>query len=209
MRSDTLRSVSELSWRDARVSDACGVLVRIDPSSPMSNCNTIDSVCVYPRTSIVAQALLSLVILTTIQAQDFKDVAGDGLIGRRTLPLAYPRGSRVLMAVLLPAWSLLLSYMYAEAGAMLIACTILLGTATGVRFLFESSRKRDEESYMFYNVSDDCQSGTCHLRHRSSHCYQLWLLALHVIPFVKGSSISASAILLGLRSDNIHNAVLF
>ncbi|EPS93154.1 hypothetical protein FOMPIDRAFT_1093562, partial [Fomitopsis schrenkii] len=38
----------------------------------------------------IPHVLASLVIITTIQAQDFQDATGDAARGRRTLPLVYP-----------------------------------------------------------------------------------------------------------------------
>ncbi|EIW64971.1 uncharacterized protein TRAVEDRAFT_93217, partial [Trametes versicolor FP-101664 SS1] len=42
--------------------------------------------CDWKATSVAAQVLNALVILTTIQAQDFQDIEGDQLSGRWTLP---------------------------------------------------------------------------------------------------------------------------
>ncbi len=122
------------------------------------NCPSADAICAYPAKSALTQTLLSLVILTTIQAQDFKDVHGDSLIGRRTLPLMYPRGSRVLMAILLPTWSVLFTYCYADAGRLLPTCTVLLGAATGARFFFQRSEAQDKKTYLYYNVRTMCAS---------------------------------------------------
>lgn len=57
------------------------------------------------------------------------------------------------MAILLPAWSLLLSYLYSGAGEPLLTCTILLGITTALRFFFLRSREQDGTSYLSYNVS--------------------------------------------------------
>ena len=97
--------------------------------------------------------LISLVIFTTIQAQDFKDVEGDKLIARRTLPIVYPFASRLLTAALIPIWSLFLVYRYQDASAFAVIGTLALGLSTGARFFLERTRDEDKKSYVLYNVS--------------------------------------------------------
>ena len=109
--------------------------------------------CVAAAASLIAQVLISLVIFTTIHALDFKDVDGDGLIGRRTLPILYPVVSRLCTAALIPFWSLLLAYHYRDASPLISAGTVVLGLSTGVRFASMDSRDADKTSGVMYNVS--------------------------------------------------------
>ena len=109
--------------------------------------------CVSAATALISQLLISLVIFTTIQAQDFKDVEGDKLIARRTLPIVYPSASRLLTAALIPIWSLLLVYRYHDASAFALIGTLALGLSTGARFFLVRTRDEDKKSYVLYNVS--------------------------------------------------------
>lgn len=97
--------------------------------------------------------LISLVIFTTIHALDFKDIEGDGLIGRRTLPILYPLVSRLCTAALIPFWSLLLAYHYRDASPLISLGTIVLGLSTGARFAWKRTREADRTSGVLYNVS--------------------------------------------------------
>ncbi|KAI0828274.1 UbiA prenyltransferase family-domain-containing protein [Trametes gibbosa] len=114
--------------------------------------------------AVAAQVLNALVIVSTIQAQDFQDTAGDRLTGRRTLPIVFPRCSRWTMPVLLAAWSTFLAT-YWRASAVHAAVLVAMGAPAGVRFVLYDSASADRQSYRMYN---------------------LWLCAVHVTPFVAG-----------------------
>ncbi|KAI0752518.1 UbiA prenyltransferase family [Daedaleopsis nitida] len=124
--------------------------------------------CVAAAASLIAQVLISLVIFTTIHALDFKDIEGDGLIGRRTLPILYPLVSRLCTAALIPFWSLLLAYHYRDASPLISLGTVVLGLSTGARFAWKRSREADKMSGALYNI---------------------WLCFLHVMPFVGSSMV--------------------
>ncbi|KAJ8473053.1 hypothetical protein ONZ51_g8103 [Trametes cubensis] len=62
--------------------------------------------------SLAIHVVNALIIMTTIQAQDFKDVEGDAAIGRETLPILYPDASRVVTAALIPIWSVLVTRLW-------------------------------------------------------------------------------------------------
>ncbi|KAF8993244.1 hypothetical protein BDQ17DRAFT_1453433 [Cyathus striatus] len=55
--------------------------------------------------SVKAIALSSIIIFTTIHAQDFSDVDGDRTLGRVTFPMYAPELSRVTILVAPPLWS--------------------------------------------------------------------------------------------------------
>ncbi|KAI0662475.1 UbiA prenyltransferase family-domain-containing protein [Cubamyces menziesii] len=107
--------------------------------------------CTPKLTSIAAQVLNALVILTTIQAQDFQDTEGDRATGRTTLPIVFPRSSRWAMIVLLTAWSTLLSA-YWQTSAVHAALLALSGAAVGSRFVLYQDAASDRLSYRLYNV---------------------------------------------------------
>lgn len=111
--------------------------------------------CDWEATSVAAQVLNALVILTTIQAQDFQDIEGDQLSGRWTLPIAFPRSSRWAMPVLLTAWSVLLAT-YWRASPIHTMILILLGAIPGLRFALGGSASADRTSYRLYNVCIIC-----------------------------------------------------
>ncbi|KAH9891043.1 UbiA prenyltransferase family-domain-containing protein [Cubamyces lactineus] len=111
--------------------------------------------CTPKSTSIAAQVLNALVILTTIQAQDFQDTEGDRATGRTTLPIVFPRSSRWAMIVLLTAWSTLLSA-YWRASAVHAVLLVLSGAAVGSRFVLYQDAVPDRLSYRLYNVRALC-----------------------------------------------------
>lgn len=100
----------------------------------------------------IPHALASLVILTTVQAQDFQDAVGDAARGRRTLPLVFPRSSRAFTALAIPAWALVLS-VYSRLGPMVAFPFVALGVYVGARFLWDATEAGDRRSYVYYNVS--------------------------------------------------------
>ncbi len=135
-------------------------------------------------TSVAAQVLNALVILTTIQAQDFQDIEGDQLTGRWTLPVAFPRSSRWAMPVLLTAWSVFLAA-YWRASPVHTAILVVLGAIPGLRFALGDGASADRTSYRLYNVrviyflALGVRAAILMLMPT-----QLWLCAVHVTPFV-------------------------
>jgi UbiA prenyltransferase family len=59
---------------------------------------------------MISFAINALIILSTIHAQDFHDEVGDKLMGRRTIPIVWPEGSRIGSLVMLVGWSIGLSW---------------------------------------------------------------------------------------------------
>lgn len=94
----------------------------------------------------------SLVILTTIQAQDFPDVDGDAAIGRVTLPIYAPELSRLITLLATTMWSIYLSWFWGvgNASAMIM---VLTGTYVGYRYYMRRNILSDKRSYVLYNVS--------------------------------------------------------
>lgn len=92
------------------------------------------------------------IFATTIQAQDFKDTAGDVLVGRQTLPLVHPALARPTLMIALAIWSIALSFVW-NLNAETALLFNILGAAVGGRFIFKTSTKADQRSFYLYNVS--------------------------------------------------------
>ncbi|KAG0696315.1 hypothetical protein DFH29DRAFT_951749 [Suillus ampliporus] len=111
-------------------------------------------------TSITALSCSALVILVTIHAQDFADVNGDRRLGRRTLPIVAPEGSRIYMLCVLP----LLSFALVSFWSLGPLCSILfvsMGSWVGLRYFFFRGEICDQSNYWLYNV---------------------WLMSAHILP---------------------------
>lgn len=102
-------------------------------------------------TMILAVSLSAGIFATTIQAQDFKDVRGDSLIGRKTLPIVLPSLARPTLSIALLAWSLSLSYIW-RLDVITASALIMLSCIVGSRFVFIQDEKRDQISFYWYNV---------------------------------------------------------
>ena len=98
-----------------------------------------------------AQLAFALVVLTTIPAQDFRDVIGDAQIGRKTFPMLYPAASRILIPLSLIAWSMLLPELW-HTGPVLGSVLGALGLTIAVRFWLWRHAEADRKSYYLYNV---------------------------------------------------------
>lgn len=120
--------------------------------------------CSLSNRTLLAQLISSLIVLTTIHSQDFEDVEGDRIQGRRTLPLVFPQASRTIMVILLPAWSLFLSF-YWRSGSLYCATLLGLGIALAARYLFLRSQKSDRMSYILYNVRMSTRSSRILLKY--------------------------------------------
>ncbi|THU92638.1 hypothetical protein K435DRAFT_671769 [Dendrothele bispora CBS 962.96] len=92
------------------------------------------------------------IICTSAHAQDFRDMRGDAMKKRSTLPLSFPSFSRLTMPILLIAWSFVLGYV-CHTNATVHATLLLLAFVTGVRFLAFRDPHADQTSYNLYNVS--------------------------------------------------------
>lgn len=88
-----------------------------------------------PRTVRVAVQLSTAVLASTLHAQDFKDVSGDRLTGRCTLPIIFPFGARLSVALGIPLWSICLSRVW-RLDPLSASAFVLYSAYTGVRFCF-------------------------------------------------------------------------
>ena len=96
--------------------------------------------------------LSATVFTTTIQAQDFEDIEGDLKIGRRTLPIVYPRLARYSMLVGLPMWSVTASGIW-DLDMVMSGLLTTLSIFIGLRSVLFSDVDSDRTTYVWYNVS--------------------------------------------------------
>lgn len=105
-----------------------------------------------PRRVDLALKVIPLIIATTVQAQDFRDVDGDTANGRTTLPIIWPVGSRCITFASIVLWSAFLA-----CASTVNFCTGLLFTlgsfGVALRFVLVQDKKGDGRSYLWYNVS--------------------------------------------------------
>ncbi|KIJ55028.1 hypothetical protein M422DRAFT_24887 [Sphaerobolus stellatus SS14] len=107
--------------------------------------------CTTKSSGIPAQLIIALIIGTTIQAQDFRDVEGDLQLNRKTIPIVWPKLSRATMPLLLCGWSI---YILASRQPHFALSLILMALAsyTGCRFTFMKDAPSDRRSYLLYNI---------------------------------------------------------
>ena len=100
----------------------------------------------------ISFAINALIILSTIHAQDFRDKVGDEFMGRQTLPIVWPEGSRILILMMLTAWTVGLSW---ACGLTPIFSVPFCALAffIGLRFFWKRTADADRRSYQYYNVS--------------------------------------------------------
>jgi 4-hydroxybenzoate polyprenyltransferase len=101
--------------------------------------------------AISAIRLSACMLASTYHVQDFKDVEGDRLIGRRTLPIVHPKQARKTIIVGLLIWSAVLVDIW-ELDVFSAAALISLGALVGVRFLIYKTIPDDQVSFVLYNV---------------------------------------------------------
>jgi 4-hydroxybenzoate polyprenyltransferase len=92
-------------------------------------------------------------ILTTLHAQDFADVEGDSKGGRKTFPILFPTGSRIVASAAMVFWSTFLCQLW-SIGPIYTLIFVLLGCWLSTRFWFERSVDADKTSYVVYNVRE-------------------------------------------------------
>jgi 4-hydroxybenzoate polyprenyltransferase len=101
--------------------------------------------------TVISFMINALIIFSTTHAQDFRDEVGDKLIGRRTIPIVWPKGSRVGIFVMLIAWSVGLSWAFGLASFFSVPFC-MSAVLIGLRFLRKRTADADQRSYYYYNV---------------------------------------------------------
>lgn len=104
------------------------------------------------NTAILAIFLSASIFATTIHAQDFEDVPGDKVIGRRTLPIVHPSWARFTVIATLSAWSFGLWYIW-DLDATVASTFCALAFFVGYRYIALTSIAQDQTSFKWYNVS--------------------------------------------------------
>lgn len=101
---------------------------------------------------MAAIGISSGILATTYQAQDLKDIHGDRIAGRRTLPIVAPTIARFSVSGGLLIWSLGLAALWQlQWDALLIFLAPAVFTA--YRFLILKTVPEDQVSFYWYNVS--------------------------------------------------------
>ena len=104
------------------------------------------------ETGKLAVQLTITVFTSTVHCQDFKDVEGDRLTGRCTVPIMFPVASRLVVGLGLPIWSYLLCCIWDVDWFCTIAF-VAYGGFVGGRFLCLRTRDADKRSCKYYSVS--------------------------------------------------------
>lgn len=99
---------------------------------------------------------------TTIYAQDFKDVEGDALVGRKTVPIIYPALAAPALAFSILAWSAFLVHLW-HVGYTIVFMFGGLAAITALSYLVSKSVLAYQYSYCFYNVRPE--ASVLHYRH--------------------------------------------
>ncbi|TRM65033.1 UbiA prenyltransferase family [Schizophyllum amplum] len=107
--------------------------------------------------------LTFLIILSTIQAQDFRDEEGDRTANRRTIPIVFPWSGRITMLLIMAFWSGYIA-VRGELPTLLAAAILAGGTFVGGRFYALNDAASDQKSYLYYNI---------------------WLAVVRVAPFIR------------------------
>jgi 4-hydroxybenzoate polyprenyltransferase len=102
------------------------------------------------RTAI-SFAINALIIVSTIHAQDFRDEIGDKRMGRRTIPILWPKGSRIAIFMVLAAWSIGLAWA-CDLGTFFSVPFCALAMFVGLRFIRKRTAESDQRSYRYYNI---------------------------------------------------------
>lgn len=132
-----------------------------------------------------AEAIIPLIICTTIHAQDFRDSVGDRIKGRSTLPILFPRGSRWLLFASILGWSVVLAERASGVHYATKVTYVIIGIFVGALFVLQGEGEQDQQSYDAYNVRDStvtvsriqlisncCRSG-CVLRKQSRYACRI------------------------------------
>ena len=109
----------------------------------------------FDNVSRAAVGFSTMIIFSTIHAQDFSDVEGDAADGRITFPMYAPEVSRLLILLVIPLWSVGLS-LYWGLGQFSTSAISLFGILIGLRFYQLRSARSDRSSYVLFNVSLYC-----------------------------------------------------
>ncbi|KAH8987291.1 UbiA prenyltransferase family-domain-containing protein [Lactarius akahatsu] len=101
--------------------------------------------------TMISFAINALIIISTIYAQDFRDEVGDKRMGRQTIPILWPKGSRIGIFMALAAWSICLSWACGLCSFFSVPfCAWAM--FVGLRFFWKRTAEADQRSYRYYNI---------------------------------------------------------
>lgn len=104
------------------------------------------------QTMKLAVALSAIVLSTTYHAQDFRDVRGDRLIGRKTLPIVFPSIARPSVSFGVLSWTIYLCSVW-KLDIFTAAVFFLVACIVSGRFVLLQEVKEDKVSFHWYNVN--------------------------------------------------------
>lgn len=107
-----------------------------------------------------AIVLSTLALSTTYHAQDFRDVHGDRLIGRKTLPIVFPSIARPSVSLGILSWTIYLCIAW-ELDISTAAVFSLVACIVSGRFVLFREVNEDKISFHWYNVRFPPRS--CHM----------------------------------------------
>ena len=122
----------------------CKMLMLRRPNITAPYFSSLDSTC------FLAVCISAGVYATTQQAQGFKDIHGDRVVGRCTLPIIDSSIARYKMIVPMIAWSVVSVWKLHLVSSSLFR---LLSMFVGVRYPTHTTVKDDQISFWWYNVS--------------------------------------------------------
>jgi len=105
----------------------------------------------FGRVAQVSLVCSVMIFTTTTYAQDFKDVDGDALVGRKTVPIRYPTLAGPILAATLQAWSAFLVLLWQVD----LTTTVLFGTlsvCTALSFVTSRTVLGYQRAYYIYNA---------------------------------------------------------
>lgn len=137
------------------------------------------------------------IFFTTIQSQDFKDIEGDALIGRQTIPIVHPKLAAPTLALALQIWSVLLAYAW-QANILTSIAVNTLSLGVGFSFLMSACVKEYQRSFYLYNVSRltgliEVRAGTIPTLMWKRVFFQVWLTAMHALPLCRRFATAAAS----------------
>jgi 4-hydroxybenzoate polyprenyltransferase len=112
---------------------------------PAGGKDRLDAVALY---SLMWSAII---VFSTVHVQDFADVEGDMVMGRKTLPIVAPVGSRTLTVLTLLAYSWYVTEFW-DIGPLARTLLVLYGAAIAWRYARFHACDQDKRTYLLYNV---------------------------------------------------------
>ncbi|KZT18943.1 hypothetical protein NEOLEDRAFT_1152282 [Neolentinus lepideus HHB14362 ss-1] len=139
-------------WLGRNVCCALGYMAFEWGAICMASSSCLLDISTQNRSNIIIAVILSgILLITTIHAQDFKDVAGDRIHHRKTLPIAMPKLSRISLMVAMFAWSFYLPRLWQVDFP--VSCLFgVLGSSVGLQCYLCRSVKADKRMYIAYNI---------------------------------------------------------